>query len=138
MARRFYIDTSAYLCILLGEAGHEALRRELSGAELVSSVLLVLEARRNLVRLSRENYLSSAEFHTCMSTLENDLQVFLLRDFTLDLCGIRSIPAVSTPRSLDLAHLSTAGWFHQQEPLIRFISLDEAQRLSARELGLPV
>lgn len=138
MARRFYIDTSAYLCILLGEEGHEALRRELSGVELVSSVLLVLEARRNLVRLSRENYLSSAEFHECMSTLENDLENFLLRDFTLDLCEIRAIPAVSTPRSLDLAHLSTAIWFHQQERLIRFVSLDEAQRLSARELGLPV
>jgi hypothetical protein len=73
-----------------------------------------------------------------MSALESDMQQFLLRDFTLDLCGISAMPAVSTPRSLGLAHLSTAVWFHQQEPLTRFVSLDEAQRLSARELGLPV
>jgi hypothetical protein len=138
MNKRLYIDTSAYLCILLGETGHEDLRRELSGAEVASSVLLVLEASRNLVRLSRENYLSPAEFQECMSALESDMQQFLLRDFTLDLCGISAMPAVSTPRSLGLAHLSTAVWFHQQEPLTRFVSLDEAQRLSARELGLPV
>jgi hypothetical protein len=74
MAKRFYVDTSAYLCILLGEAGHEALRRELAGAELLSSVLLVLETGRNLVRLSREGYLSAAEFQKCVSTMEDDMQ----------------------------------------------------------------
>lgn len=137
MAARFYVDTSAYLCILLGEAGHEVLRRELSGAELVSSVLLVLETNRNLVRLSREGYLNPGEYQQCVSTLESDMQQFLLRDLTLDLCGVRAMPAVSTPRSLDLAHLRTAVWFHQQQELTRFVSLDESQILSARELGLP-
>jgi hypothetical protein len=138
MARRFYIDTSAYLCILLGEVGHESLRRELSGAELFSSVLLVLESGRNLVRLSREGLLTPAEYQDCASALERDMQQFLLRDLTLDLCGSRAMPAVSIPRSLDLAHLRTALWFHNQEKLTRFVSLDEIQKLSARELGLPV
>ena len=46
--------------------------------------------------------------------------------------------AVSTPRSLDLAHLRTAMWFHAREPLRRFVTLDEAQADAARELGLPV
>lgn len=138
MARRFYLDTSAYLCILLGEAGNESLRRELAGAELLSSVLLVLEAGRNLVRLSREKLLTAAEFQACASTLENDIQQFMLRDLTLDLCGTRTMPVVSTPRSLDLAHLRTALWFHDREKLTRFVSLDDGQLLSARELGLPV
>ena len=138
MAGRFYVDTSAYLCILLGEAGHEELRRELSGAELLSSVLLVLEAGRNLVRLSREKLLTALEFQACMMALENDMQQFLLRDLTLDLCGIRTMPVVSTPRSLDLAHLRTALWFHDQERLTHFVTLDEVQTLAARELGLPV
>jgi hypothetical protein len=35
-------------------------------------------------------------------------------------------------------HLNTAMWFHQETPLSRFVSLDEAQSLSARELGLPI
>jgi len=138
MAKRLYIDTSAYLCVLLGEAGHEKLRRELTGAELLSSVVLVLEAGRNLVRLSREGILTLADFQKCVSALKNDMEQFLLRDLTLDLCSTMTMPVISTPRSLDLAHLRTALWFHQQEGLTRFISLDESQIFSARELGLPV
>ncbi len=138
MAKRFYVDTSAYLCILLGEAGHESLRRELAGADLLSSVLLMLEAGRNLVRLSREGLLSPTQFYKCASKMEEDVDQFLLRDLTLDLCASRAMPAVSTPRSLDLAHLRTALWFHEQEELTRFVSLDDVQALAARELGLPV
>jgi hypothetical protein len=48
------------------------------------------------------------------------------------------MPVVSTPRSLDLAHLRTALWFHQKEKLTRFVTLDESQGMAARELGLPV
>lgn len=138
MPARFYVDTSAYLCILLGEAGHEALRRELDGGELLSSVLLVLESNRNLVRLSREGLLTAAEFHLCAASLEVDRGKFRLRDLTLDLCSAPAMPPVSTPRSLDLAHLRTALWFHAQEPLTRFVSLDEVQIACAREMGLPV
>jgi len=56
----------------------------------------------------------------------------------LDLCRWRVMPIVSTPRSLDLAHLRTALWFHQRQPLTRFVSLDMPQNQAARELGLPV
>jgi prevent-host-death family protein len=41
-------------------------------------------------------------------------------------------------RSLGLAHLRTALWFHAREPLSRFVSLDTAQTQAARELGLPL
>jgi hypothetical protein len=138
MAKRLYLDTSAYLCILLGETGHEKLLRETAGAELLSSVVLVLEVGRNLVRLSREGTLTTVEFQNCISAFNKDIEQFLLRDLTLDLCGSMTMPVVSTPRSLDLAHLRTALWFHQQEKLNRFVTLDESQRTSARELGLPV
>jgi hypothetical protein len=138
MAHRFYVDTSAYLCILLGEEGSKALQRELAGSELVSSVLLVLEAGRNLVRLSREGKLSSGEFQKCLIAVEEDMDQFMLRDLTLDLCQSRILPAVSTPRSLNLAHLRTAHWFHSQMGLTRFVSVDELQTAAAREMGLPV
>jgi hypothetical protein len=138
MAKRLYIDTSAYLCILLGERGHEKLLKEMRHAELLSSVVLVLEARRNLIRLSRERILTKADFQNCVSALNSDMQQFLLRDLTLDLCGSMTMPVVSTPRSLDLAHLRTALWFHQQQNLARFVTLDISQAMSANELGLPV
>lgn len=136
--RRYYLDTSAYLCVLLGEKGHESLVRELAGATLVSSVLLVLESTRNLVRMAREGILPPVDLQRCLHRLEEDREQLALRDLTLDLCSGTRMPVVTTPRSLDLAHLRTALWFHERERLTRFVSLDEAQNQAARELGLPV
>lgn len=137
-AKRYYVDTSAYVCLLLGEKGSERLERELSGAFLLSSVVMVLEARRNLVRLSRAGVISPADFNACLLRMEDDLELFLLRDLTLDLCASKTMPVISTPRSLDLAHLRTAVWFHEREPLTRFVTLDRDQEQAAVEMGLPV
>ncbi len=138
MTKRCYVDTSAYLCVLLGEKGSQRLRRELAGAHLLSSVVMVLEARRNLVRLSREGMITPGDFNGCLLRMEQDLELFLLRDLTLDLCISKTMPVISTPRSLDLAHLRTAVWFHEQEALTRFVTLDDNQAQAAIELGLPV
>ncbi len=135
---RYYIDTSVYLCVLLGEDGYDTMAAELSGAFLFSSSLLVLEVTRNLVRLSREGTLTPADLQRCLAQLDTDLSFLTLRDLTLDLCHGRTMPVVTTPRSLDLAHLRTALWFHTQEPLTRFVTLDHAQEQGAQELGLPV
>ena len=136
--RRLYLDTSAYLCILLGEAGSDRLSEETTGAELLSSVLLLLEARRNLVRLTREQALTADHYTACMDRLETDTSLFVLRDLTLDLCASKAMPAIATPRSLDLVHIRTALWFHAAAPIDRFVTLDESQQAAARELGLPV
>jgi hypothetical protein len=137
-ARRFYLDTSAYLCILLGESGHAALEAEVGGSQLVSSMLLILEANRNLVRLSRAGQIPSTALHSCLEQIERDLEAFVLRDLTLDLCRGTTFPVVSTPRSLDMIHLRTALWFHDKERLTRFITLDVEQAQAATELGLPI
>jgi hypothetical protein len=137
-AGRYYVDTSAYLCVLLGEAGADELARELHGGQLLASTLLVLEAERTLVQLSRAGRLSPGDAQSALEQLGRDLSQFVLRDLTLDLCRSRVMPIVSTPRSLDLAHLRTAQWFHEREPLSRFVSLDTAQTQAARELGLPL
>jgi hypothetical protein len=136
--RRLYIDTSGYLCILLGEDGAKRLAAETAGAELLSSVLLVLESRRNLIRLARDGVLDRDKYKICMDRVEEDTALFVLRDLTLDLCASNLLPAVATPRSLDLAHLRTALWFHAAEPIDRFVTVDVAQEQAARELGLPV
>jgi hypothetical protein len=136
--RRLYLDTSAYLCILLAEDGWESLSKETDGAELHSSVVLILEARRNLIRLAREGALKPEQYKTCIERLAQDTSLFVLRDLTLDLCQSHVLPAVATPRSLDLAHLRSALWFHAGEPLDRFVTLDVSQEQAARELGLPI
>ena len=136
--RRLYLDTSAYLCVLLGEERAEAIAKLTADAELLSSVLLVLETHRNLVRLAREGSLKASEYTACLARLHQDQHRFQLRDLTLDLCQSGALPAVSTPRSLGLAHLRTALWFHAAGHIDRFVTLDEAQAEAARELGLPV
>lgn len=137
MKRRLYLDTSAYLCILLGDAGSLRLSDETANAELCSSVLLVLESRRNLTRLAREAVLTPAQYDECQARVTQDIEQFTLRDLTLDLCAALPIPAVTTPRSLDMAHLRTAAWFHAHMPLSKFVTLDASQAQAARELGLP-
>ena len=136
--RRLYLDTSAYLCILLGEAGSAKLAEETDGAEVLSSVLLVLEARRNLVRLAREKALAPEQYKVCTERMEGDIALFVLRDLTLDLCRAHALPAIATPRSLDLAHLRTALAFHADQPIDRFVTVDISQAQVAKELGLPV
>src|SRR6266536_3537249 len=109
MARgRFYVDTSAYLCVLLGESGWEELEVELRHAQLVSSVLLALEAERTLVHLSRSGRLPVVDLQAAFDRLIEDLDHFTLRDVTLDLCVSRVMPLVPTPRSPDPNHLRTA------------------------------
>jgi predicted nucleic acid-binding protein len=137
--RRVYVDTSAYLCVLVGDEGAARLSEEMSDAELLSSALLVLEAQRNLVRFAREGTLDARQYRICADRLVQDAErLFVLRDLTLDLCESPVMPAVSTPRSLDLAHLRTALWFHTAEPIDRFLTLDAGQAQAATELGLPV
>jgi hypothetical protein len=138
MSSRLYVDTSAYLCVLLGEEGAAELAAQLEKARLHSSVLLVLEARRNLVRLTRTGHLATTKLNDLLERVRVDASAFTLRDLTLDLCSDPTLPAVNTPRSLDLAHLRTALWFHRRQPLDGYLTLDDAQRASARELGLPV
>ena len=97
--KRFYLDTSAYLCILLNEDGCDQLAAEIDGEKLLSSVLLVLEANRNLIRLARLGHITPADLTHCLQRIDQDLQILLLRDLTLDLCVGREMPTVSTPCS---------------------------------------
>ena len=136
--RRLYLDTSAYLCLLLAQEGWQQLAKETAGARLLSSVLLVMETRRNLVRLVREGQLNAEQYDAVIGRLDRDMSLFLLRDLTLDLCQSNAMPVVATPRTLALAHLRTALWFHAASPIDRFVTMDTAQQQAAKELGLPI
>ena len=83
-AGRYYVDTSAYLCLLLGEAGWQRLAGELDAGHLLSSALLALEAERTLVYLSRAGQLTPADLQNAIDRLARDLDHFALRDLTLD------------------------------------------------------
>jgi predicted nucleic acid-binding protein len=135
---RVYLDTSSYLSLLLDEEAAVDLRSELDVAEVLSSVLLIVEARRNLVRLAREGSVTREHYQAATERVALDMRKLVLRDVTLDLCEPHPLPAVATPKSIDLIHLHTALWFHRAEPVDRFLTMDAAQRDAARELGLHV
>ena len=42
------------------------------------------------------------QYKTCMDRVAEDTSVLALRDLTLDLCESNILPAIATPRSLDL------------------------------------
>jgi hypothetical protein len=87
---------------------------------------------------AREGALKADHYSACMDRVDKDTALFVLRDLTLDLCASTLLPPVVTPRSLDLAHLRTALWFHAEERIDRFVTMDGAQEAAAKELGLPV
>lgn len=100
---------------------------------MLSSVLLVLETRRNLIRLAREGLLQPEQYAACIDCLEEDIELFLLRDLTIDLCGSKVMPALMTPRPLDLVHLRTALWFDSDQKVDRFMTMDSAQKQAAHD-----
>lgn len=135
---RVYLDTSAYLAILLGERGSQAALRAIARKIPCSSTLMMIESERNLVRMSREKILSSGDYQRSMDQLREDREKFLFRDFTTDLCLTGIYPPVRIPRSSDLAHLRTALWFLQNGGIGFFMTFDEAQRDAAADMGLPL
>ncbi len=70
-----------------------------------------------------------------MERVGEDSKLFVLRDLTLDLCESNLLPAITAARSLDLAHLRTALWFHAVNHIDRFVTLDTLQEQAAKELG---
>jgi len=136
--RKVYIDSSAYLCYLLGEHGREDVERKIKGAVLCSSILLLIESRRNLIRMSRQGIIGSGEFTNLLRRVGSDAEQFIFYNVTPEHCDTTPIPVVMVPRSLDLIHVRTALAVHKDEQLLHFISLDDAQLNAASELGLPV
>ena len=136
--RRLYVDTSAYLCMLLAEHGADRLSAETSGAELLSSVAARPGNAAESGPAGERGRVDAGAVQACLDRVDQDQQLFVLRDLTLDLCESNPLPAITTPRSLDLAHLRTALWFHRDSHIARFVTMDGSQEEAAQELGLPV
>ncbi len=108
---RYYLDSSVYLGILLGEAPARFAIKVINQKILCSSTLLLIESERNLVRMSREKILTAENFSRSIEQIKKDRELFLLKEVTIDLCLTGEFPPVRIPRSNDLTHLSTALWF---------------------------
>lgn len=133
-----YVDTSLYLALLLNQRDLPKKYKTLSRYALCSSILLVIEVERNLVRMSRQNLISEFEFSLLFDEVAQISRKFALKDVSSDLCLSGQYPVVRTPKSNDLIHLRTAIWFKQNYTLKGFATLDQAQELAAKEMSLPL
>ncbi len=138
MADLVFLDTSAYLCVLLGEDSSSQLSRWLQGKDLCCSALLWIETERNLVHMTRQKLLSAKDYQLAFTQVKQDVDLFLSQEINLNLCLSGEFPAVKMPRSNDLVHLRSALWFFRYRKLKAFVSLDKDQKQAAHELGLPM
>lgn len=133
-----YFDTSAYLEILLGGPKAKGLLKILGHKTLCSSTLLIFEAERNRVRLSREKKLGPDACITAIRQLKEEIETFILKEVDLELFFMGRFPPVLLPKTSDLIHLRTALWFMEKEGLDLFLTLDLDQMRAAIEIDLPV
>jgi hypothetical protein len=75
----YYFDTSLYLGLLLGEEEARPALKFIRERTACSSVLLLIEAERNLVRCSREGILSPKDYGKAVDCLRADKETFLFR-----------------------------------------------------------
>ena len=99
---------------------------------------MLIEAERNLIRLTREKDLTQKEFSLARERLQQDKEFFILKDVAPDLALNGDFPAIRLPRSNDLVHLRTALWFSRREKIDFYCTFDKAQAAAAEEMGLPV
>jgi predicted nucleic acid-binding protein len=127
IARLAYLDTSAYVKLILEEDGHEELRSELSRWDgYVSSMLLAVEAIRACSRYSPDSARDARAWLEGVSLLPLD-------DAVLDAATELAPPTLGT---LDALHLATA--LTVREELGAFFTYDQRLFAAAKGQGITV
>ena len=132
-----YVDTSAFLRLVLREAG--ALAEVLEAETLVSSELLAVESLRTLDRLRHQGSLTTEEAAARRGHVVEWLEavdLVLLRQTVL----ARASDPLPTPLgTLDAVHLATAlVWRERTSRDLVLATHDPELAVAARSFGLPV
>jgi predicted nucleic acid-binding protein len=133
-----YLETSALLAWLLGEARAPEVARAIDEADMVvSSVLTLVEAERALVRAEILNILNAADAERLRGLLSRSRQGWTLMEISADVRvrACRFFP-VEPLRTLEALHLATALLFMQAFPSLKLLSCDQRMLRNARALGL--
>ena len=132
-----YLDTSALLRLVLGEAG--ALTGLLRAEVLVSSELLAVESLRTIDRLRLRGALSAEEASSRRATIDEWLEAVDLVLLQRSVLARASEPLPVALGTLDALHLATAlVWRDRtQRPLV-VATHDRDLALAARSFGFEV
>jgi predicted nucleic acid-binding protein len=127
----FYADASALVKLVRDEPESDALRTFLTGADLVSSELVLTEVPRAIRRAAAHDPRLALDILMARASDIVDAVALLPLDRALLLAaGAFAEPAL---RALDALHIATA---IDLSPLDGFVSYDERQAAAARLAGL--
>ena len=133
-----YLESSAVLHWLLGQAGATEVRRAVDGADSVLiSALTLTESERALIRAESEGVLRGGDAQRLRGLLNRTQASWTrmtLSDAVLARAG-RAFP-VEPVRTLDAIHLATALEFATAFPELRVLSFDRRVRANAEALGI--
>lgn len=138
MTPALYVESSAILSWLFGEARSSLVRDLLAtGRLVVSASLTLVEAERALVRGELDGRLSSAQRRLLRGLLAREVARWRLAELTATVRARASQPFPVEPvRSLDAIHLASALEVLELYPDLQVLSFDERIRANLAPLGL--
>lgn len=133
-----YLETSAVLHWLLGQAHAGEVKTAVDAAEVVvTSVLTFAEAERALVRAESEEVVRAADGQRIRGMMQRASANWIRMTISEEILARAGRPFPVEPvRTLDAIHLATALAFTKVFADLRLLSLDQRVLGNARALGL--
>jgi predicted nucleic acid-binding protein len=133
-----YLETSAVLAWLLGQALADEVRASVDSAQVVvTSSLTFTEAERTMVRAENEELIRAADGQRLRGLLRRASSGWMRMMVTEDVLARAGRPFPVEPlRTLDAIHLATALTFTRAFSNLRLLSLDRRILENARALGI--
>ncbi len=133
-----YLETSAVLNWLLGQARADEVRESVDAAEaIVTSALTFTETERALVRAENEGILRAADGQRLRGLLQRASAGWMRMMISEEILSRAGRPFPVEPvRTLDAVHLATALAFSKAFSDLRLLSLDRRLLDNARALGI--
>lgn len=136
--KTLYLETSALLRWLLGEAGGADVRRVVDQSEIVlTSTLTLTEAGRALIRAESQGVLREGDGQRLRGLLNRAQKSWTRMTVSIEVLDRAARPFPVEPiRTLDAIHLATALEFAEAFPNLRVLSFDRRVRNNAEALGI--
>ncbi len=133
-----YLETSALLTWLLGQAQADEVRAAVDESEVVvTSVLTFAETERALVRAEHEDLVRAADGQRLRGILQRASTGWMRMTISEEILARAGRPFPVEPvRTLDAIHLATALAFTKAFDELRLLSLDRRLLGNARALGI--
>jgi len=135
---QLYLETSALLTWMLGQARAAEVREAVDKAELVvTSALTFIETERALIRAERGHLMTAGDAQRLRGLARRARDSWMRMAVSEEVLSRAAMPFLFGPvRTLDAIHLATALVLTQALPDLRILTFDERIRANAVAVGL--